>query len=439
MKEGARMSRKSNYLLIGFVVLVLAATAAWRISGASLSGAFRSLLLNRVAGSVNGSLSVGDVDFSLSGSLVAKDVELRDPAGHLVASVQLLSIDLDLTDLLGRRLDIERIRKVSFDGLILDLVRDKDSRWNATETLRKTPAGSPTLSPAIFRGQAVARNATIAIATTGSRYDFKKVDAMLDFAAYPVIAMDLKSKDGSAGLAAKGTWNFYEGGNVSVNADGVDPAYFSPNIPLKGLVTSTFVLAGTTDKPTATGSFRIPSGTLGGTSFSEAVGDFSLAGGTLSLVGTRMNAVGGSIATNGSLALDTLRYSNTLSGQNIDISQLTEKDIHGRLQFMADVQGQGPWEGARADGSFSMGTGSVSGISFDSLTGNFSKRGSYTRYYNLKATIAGQTVRLGDAENLNELKSLFKAPGLPGIPTPHVPSVPFTPNLPKAPTFPRLF
>ena len=435
------MNQKRKLLLIGVIVLFLGLLFAWKISGSSVTGLVRNFILQTASNAVNGTLSVGDVDFSLSGHLVAKQVELKDKSGGLIASAQTLSIDFDLMDLLSRRFDVERVRKISVEGLVLNLIRDKNERWNAKEALRKTQE-KPSAPSAIFRGKVVATNAAVTVATPDSHYSFKKVDGTLDFAKYPEITMDLTSKEGASNLSAKGSWNFDGGGKIAISAEAVDPTVFAPTAPLKGATSATAELSGTTDKPTASGSFKIPAGTLGDQSFTHAAGEFSFADNALSLVNVKANSLGGSITANGPLYIDSLRYVQKLSGQNLDSAQLSEKDINGRLSFSADVRGQESWAGANADGTFSMGPGSVSGISFDALTGNFSKRGSSTRYYNLRATIAGQTIYIGDADSLGSVKALFKAPGLtglPNLPIPAVPKAPVAPALPKSPKLPRLF
>ena len=265
----------------------------------------------------------------------------------------------------------------------------------------------------------------------------------LDFAKYPEIGLDLKTKDGTSLLAVKGAWNFSGGGNIMVTAEGVDPATYATSVRIKGATSFQATLAGTTANPSAKGSFKIPTGTLGDMAFSNASGDFTFANSTLSLTNTQLHAFGGSIQTHGPLYPDTLRYVQKLSGQNLDSSLLSDKDIQGRLVFSADVQGQGSWENANADGTFEMGAGSVSGIAFDALSGNFAKRGANTRYFNLTAKIAGHSIYIGDAESLNNLKQLFKAPLMPGIPgapaIPGIPKAPASPGIPKLPTLPKLF
>jgi hypothetical protein len=436
------MNKRIKVSLMALGTLVLLAAGSWQLFGASLTDTVKQKLIQTASTSVNGSLSVGTVDFSASGSLTAKQVELKDKTGALVASVKTLSIDYDLSDLFGRRLDIERVRSVTLDGVVLNLDQNKQKQWNATTVLKS--ASPPAATPGgTFRGNVFASNAAISVTTPDSRYQFKNLAGTLDFAKYPEIGLDLKTKDGASILAAKGSWNFSGGGNIMVTAEDVDPAAYATSVRIKGPTSFQATLAGTTANPSAKGTFKIPSGTLGDMSFSNASGDFSFVDSTLSLANTKLNAFGGSIQTHGPVHPDTLRYAQKVSGQNLDSSMLSDKDIQGRLAFSADVEGQGPWEGANADGTFEMGAGSVSGISFDALSGNFAKRGANTRYYNLTAKIAGQSIYIGDAESLNNLKLLFKAPLIPGLPgspiLPGIPKTPASPGIPKLPSLPKLF
>jgi len=70
-----------------------------------------------------------------------------------------------MSDLLSRRLDISRIRKLTLDGLVLHISRNKDLRWNITETTTQTSA-----TPAVvFRGKVLAGNATVTVELQESR------------------------------------------------------------------------------------------------------------------------------------------------------------------------------------------------------------------------------------------------------------------------------
>ena len=435
------MNKQIKFSLIALAALFLLAFAGWRFFGASLTETVKQMLIQTAANALNGSLSVATVDFSTSGSLAAKQVALKDKSGAFVASAQSLSIHFDLSDLLSRRFDVERVRTVTLDGLVLNLDQNKQKQWNATTVLKS--AGQPTTPGGTFRGKVSVSNATISVTTPDSRYVFKNVAGTLDFAKYPDIAMDLLTKEGASLLAAKGTWNFSGGGNLVVNAEGIEPSTYATAIPLKGPTSFQATISGTTANPTAKGSFKLSSGSLGDMAVSNAGGDFSFANSTLTLANTKLNAFDGSIQTSGPLHGDTLRYVQNISGQNLDSSMLSDKDISGRLNFSAAVLGQGSWANANADGTFDMGAGSISGIAFDALSGNFAKRGANTRYFNITAKIAGQSIYIGDAESINNLKLLFKNPLLPGLPgapaLPGNPAAPIAPAIPKLPALPRLF
>jgi hypothetical protein len=427
------MSMKFKYPLIGLVVVFVALTAGWKVFGASMTGTTKQFLLQTASNSINGTLSVGDVEFALPGALIANQVEVKDKSGALIASARTLALDLDLSELLSRSIDIGRIKKIRLEGLVLHFSRDKEHRWNATEALPH----STTAVPAVFRGLVILSNATVAVVMPDNRYDFKNVDGSIDCAKYPDIGLDLKAKSDASALTAKGTWNFSGGGKVEVTADKIDPTAYSPNIPLKGVLTTKFVLTGTTDIPTAKGLFQIPVGSLNELAFTDATGDFSYSGSILSLSNVRMNAFGGSLSTSGPLQLDTLRYTQTISGQNIDSAQLSEKDIQGRINFTAEAQGQGA-QSSNADGTFQMGSGSMSGVAFEALTGTFAKRGGNTRYYNLRVTIAGQTIYIGEADSLTSIKIPLLNLALPNS-LPIAPKTPQFPVVPKNPVLPKIF
>lgn len=130
------MNKQIKFSLIALVALVLLAFAGWQLFGASLTETVKQKLIQTASNSLNGSLSVGAVDFSTSGSLTAKQVALKDKTGALVASVQSLSIQFDLSDLLSRRFDVERVRSVNLDGMLLNLDQNKQKQWNATTVLK---------------------------------------------------------------------------------------------------------------------------------------------------------------------------------------------------------------------------------------------------------------------------------------------------------------
>ena len=421
--------------IIGIAVLVLFVGfyAAVKIVGSTMSGTVKQLVLSAASEALNGTLTIGDVDLSLSGNLVIKNPVLKDKDAKQIAAASAVSISFDISDLLGKKFGMDRVRKIVVEDAVFDLIRDKDERWNAGDALLKKKSDGPTT----FRGQIQFKNVTSNITLDTTKAAFQNVEGQIEFATYPVIGIDLRTKNGSSVINAKGTWKQDGGGSLSIKSESAEFAAFLPTIPLKGPTALEAVTIGTNDKPVTKGSFKIPNGSLSTMAFANATGEFTFQDSVLTLSNTKAAAFGGTIFSTGTVYPATLRFVQKVSGQNVDVTQLTDKDIQGRVDFSADVRGQGSWDEANADGNFAMGSGSVSGISFSSMTGNFTKRGAQMHFYNIRAQIAGQMIDIGDAAGLDGLKESFKKPSLPGIkaPTPSIPA----PSAPKLPGLPRVF
>jgi translocation and assembly module TamB len=177
--------------------------------------------------------------------------------------------------------------------------------------------------------------------------------------------------------------------NLQIASSGMNTTVFNPNSALRGNIAFQTTLTGTSDNNQARGNFQIASGTLGELAFSGASGGFSYAGGVLTLVGGRAQCLGGVITLNGTVVPKTMEYHQQVNGQNIDAAQLTDRDVQGRAEFAATISGVGDWDKANGDGNFKMNSGSVKGISFNGLTGNFAKRGRQTEFRNLKFNMLG--------------------------------------------------
>ena len=177
--------------------------------------------------------------------------------------------------------------------------------------------------------------------------------------------------------------------NLTISSGGLNANVFNPNSALKGSIAFQATVTGTPQKNQARGNFQIGSGALGELAFSAASGGFSYIDGVLTLSGGRAQCLGGSLALSGTVVPKTMEYRQQVNGTNIDAAQLTDKDVQGRADFVATISGVGDWDKANGDGNFKMNSGSVKGISFNGLTGNFSKRGRQTEFTNLKFNMLG--------------------------------------------------
>lgn len=176
-----------------------------------------------------------------------------------------------------------------------------------------------------------------------------------------------------------------------------DPGAFGTT-PLKGQLAFQAKVAGTTANPTTRGTFTINQGSFGAVAFTNGRGSFAYSGGTLTLTDTHANAWDGALAIQGNVVPATQQYNMTANGRGVDAGLLSEKDIRGRTDFDARLQGKGA-SGGYAEGSFKMGEGSFSGIPFLSMTGDFVKQGEQMNFRNVIVNTVGGSF---SAEGLTE-------------------------------------
>jgi translocation and assembly module TamB len=192
-------------------------------------------------------------------------------------------------------------------------------------------------------------------------------------------------------LTAGGTMTLAEAGlalDLDLASAAFDPVALAA-APLKGPIAFQAKLTGTPDNPKARGTFTVAQGSFGDVAFANGRGSFAYAGGTLTLSDTQATAWDGTLSLQGDIVPATKLYRMTASGRNVDASQLSEKDIHGRANFDARLNGQGS-SGGQAEGSFNMGEGKFSGIPFLSMTGDFVKQGEKMNFNNIIVnTVAG--------------------------------------------------
>lgn len=177
--------------------------------------------------------------------------------------------------------------------------------------------------------------------------------------------------------------------NLNISSSGLNANVFNPKSALKGTIAFQANVTGTPEKNQSRGNFQIGSGALGELAFSGASGGFAYGDGLLILSAGRAQCLGGTITLSGTVVPKTMEYRQQIAGQNIDAAQLTDRDVQGRADFTAVISGVGDWDKANGDGSFKMNSGSVKGIAFNGLTGNFAKRGRQTEFVNLKFNMLG--------------------------------------------------
>lgn len=153
-----------------------------------------------------------------------------------------------------------------------------------------------------------------------------------------------------------------------------NPAVLLSSLQAGGVLAAQGQITGSVLAPVFSGSFTLDSLHFGNVVISGINGTFSYTQQTLKLLTSRGAAIGGSVAASGDIYPDTQQYVLSISGNGLDTSQLTEKDVKGPLSLSGTATGSP--ETALLQGNFTIYDGKAYGISFRNLTGSFVKRGA---------------------------------------------------------------
>jgi hypothetical protein len=182
-----------------------------------------------------------------------------------------------------------------------------------------------------------------------------------------------------AGQPAQGqgnvSWNAGQGIlDFSLALPDADPAAFMSGLTAVRPLALQVKINGPVSQPNIGGSFSLPQITFTDMTVANVVGNFHYLGNKVLLQQVQGTAYQGNLAANGSVVTDDQSYELDVSGQGLNSSRLTDKDVQGPLAFNGHVSGKG--ETAVTKGNFTIYDGKTYGIAFQKMTGLFVKSGS---------------------------------------------------------------
>lgn len=164
--------------------------------------------------------------------------------------------------------------------------------------------------------------------------------------------------------------------DFELNLPDVDPASLFSGLAVQRPLSAEVKIAGPLAKPLITGSFKIPQVTVSNMSVSEVTGNMRYDDGRLTLQQVRGAAFQGKLSLSGEVITASESYELKVAGSGMNSSALTDKDVQGPLEFSGHVSGNG--SGATTKGEFIIRDGKAYGVAFQTLTGNFIRRGEST-------------------------------------------------------------
>lgn len=440
------MSKRGKMIGAGLLGLVILFGVLLLINGPKVAAGVKNSVVARINQAINGKVEVGDVGFSVLGKVTVSRISVTDLQNKPVLSCGEVVINYDFSDLIRGNFGLNVVRSVAVSEPKAVLIQDKNDHWNIEDLVKKTTdvketqAGSkPEDEQLAFRGQVVITNGSVDVTTPEGNRKFDNIAGKISFAEYPKLNIeDTTAALANQKLTAKGHVILADPEtqlNLAVGSTAFDPAAVNANLPLKGVAAVNLDVGGTAGKPLIKGSAQIPQGTFADLPFSGATSSFRYSEKVLTIDSLNGNVYGGTIGGTGTVIPGTLRYKMAFSGTRMDTALITEQAVQATADFNADVDGTGNFDNAYAAGNFRLGAGTVSGVSFGSMTGQFRKAGGRLSFSNIVVDVAGRQlkadavmdgsnvrVKLGTVDTvIDNLKQSLteKIPGkLPGIKLP---------------------
>lgn len=177
----------------------------------------------------------------------------------------------------------------------------------------------------------------------------------------------------------------------------------SPGMTISDPLAFNAAIKGTPEKPVANGDFSANTIKTDQLTVVNAKGVFSYADDVVRLTDTSGSVYGGSVNANGMIKLSDQSFAFNLNGSGISSTDLTSTKLSGPLSFSANATGTA--NDIAADGIFSIGKGNFNGIPFNSMTGNFSKRGEIMSVSNVVInTLAGTVTTKATVQSDGKIK-----------------------------------
>jgi translocation and assembly module TamB len=190
--------------------------------------------------------------------------------------------------------------------------------------------------------------------------------------------------------------------HLAISAQQLDLGAFSQQSFLAGLADVAVDITGTASQPQVVGKVQLTEGTIAGYGAKQATVEFSLDPEKLRINHFDAAMFGGRLGAEGTVNLTDGQSQLDFRGRGIDIAALPGSPVNWSGQGDVDFH----WDGgqsftdANVAGTVKLGTGSIAGVSFDTLTGSFSKTGHYLQldYFTLEMA-GGSLVAQGSMDD----------------------------------------
>ena len=229
------MSKPYQIILASLAAVLIVTIVAWKGVAPRVTAELQGSLLSQINASMNGRITVEEIDFPAPGSAVLKNVAVFNKTDDQIATGDEVRISFPLSDLIGGRLGFSSINKISLEKVRFKFDMGKSKQWNIQDILKAQQDGSPA-----FHGNIVLKDIDVSVNAPNWKRDFAEIAGEWNCSGAPLIALNLTGKTSNSYFSAAGTWIPDKRSELDLKIDRLELA------EVQALIT---IIAGEKEKP----------------------------------------------------------------------------------------------------------------------------------------------------------------------------------------------
>ncbi len=195
------MSKPFRLIPASLAAILIVTVIAWKGVAPRVIAELQGSLLSQINASMNGRITVEEIDFPAPGSVVLKNVTVFNKTDDQIAIGDEVGISFPLGDLIGGRLGFNSINKISLEKVRFKFDLAKSKQWNIQDLLKAQQDGSPA-----FRGNIAMKDVAVSVNTPHWQRDFAEIAGEWNCSGAPLVTVNLTGKTSKSYFSATGTW-----------------------------------------------------------------------------------------------------------------------------------------------------------------------------------------------------------------------------------------
>jgi len=187
-------------IIITLALIVIAGISLLWIKSQSFMTTTAGVLSTEITKTLNADIKVDSVRIKSTNQIAVEGITIHTKDGEVLASAKSVDVAFSPIDIIRDKSVIQSIDKVIVNDAIVNVVQQKDGKWNYMDVL---PNGETTSND--FKGKVELNHVVANLSAQGKEVTLEDMKGTLDFVSQPSVALNLSLKHKGGSLTTSGT------------------------------------------------------------------------------------------------------------------------------------------------------------------------------------------------------------------------------------------